>query len=511
MQNRKIMKKTVRFGCISFAFAVLLAGSTTATNLKEVSKQWALSLRNSVIQSQLPSISQRVGFRSAAVTKIRMDSMVLDGVESDTGMFLVDQKNVFQYNAYGQMTLSETYLRRDDNGNWDLDEKTTSTFDPYGYKMCDTLFRKSSNNNSMFASEVSEYRFDSNGLKRMESKKHKSGETYAWTGDYREEYFYDLRNRINLQLSYALVNASTWELVRKKENSYDAQDHLLSECSYYWSAPSENWIGLSKKEHYINGLQDTAVYEWAYYPLQSQWAQTNKALLRYDAGGHLTYRDKFIWNGDSSRWMLTSKDEFTYDPYGNKTLEASYSKDTSALGWKPESKEEWSFDEKGNLLSATIFEFPMENNEWWFSLTVTYQYDMNHRADEVVGAFRPGDLDMPYFYLITGGKAFYHIVGMESSTEGGTFTLYYSPMDVAGFTTNRTDATWYYNSTTRMLTFDPSTVPSSIQLYDLQGRQVLSRQNSTETTMSLKEVRKGLYLIRFDVDGTVQQGKLVVN
>ncbi len=501
------MKNTFRSGCITLAYITLLVTSASASKMEETKMQWYHQLRNTLIVQQKPAKSL---LRNTTVSKLRLDSMVIQGVGSEAEMSASDQKTVYHYNAYGQIILTEIFDQIDGSGNMLMSERTTNAYDARGFMKSDTTYELDTETDQLFARKILDYRFDAKGVKLMENCRSKSCEACTWQGDYGDEFVYDAKGRLAVKISNNLTDSDTWTAGRKMEYSYDANGFLITETEYYQDTYRKQWTGLTRLEHSLDSLhRDTTVLTYFFYPLDNVWSLGNRDQLTYDADGHLIRRD--ITNWSNNQWSLNGKYEYIYDTNGNRILEIHSGWSTGTKEWVPSYREEWSFDNKGNLLTQTHFEELGDNHQWTYSVQSSYQYDMNLRSEEVVWPFKPGEFDMPFINVLCSGKLSMRVAETDTLIDFAKINLFYSPMDVLGVKSiSSSTPPWLYNPTTRSLTFGASVSTSTMQLYDLQGRLVLSRQVSGNSSIPLNECSKGLYLIRLNKGKVVIQGMMMV-
>lgn len=520
------MKYTSRSACIALACTALFSITVTATNLKEATKQWTRPIRNTVLQNQAPTVTQRVGLQRNAVSKHRLDSMVVQGIEVDSGTSVNNQKNTYHYNSYGQIIRSETFDHKDENGNWVIDEKTVSTYDSFGYKLADTTYSRDLETNQLYSNDIREYRYSSKGLLLMESCITRFFVEDSWRGEYKEEYQFNENDLLVRQLSYSLKDngvviiplpnnlndSDTWVLIRKRECAYDASGTLITETQYYRDIIEEMWVGYERKVHAYDALlRDTSIYSYNGYSPEDLWSLSNRERIHYDTQGNIIRRNQDRWIEDSKRWIEEDKKEYAYDQRGNKLQYTRFGMDTNTKEWALNYREDWTYDEKGNTLTDTYLSDIMENRLSWIEMRSTYVYDHSIPSDKVVWPFKFEEFDMNVFNMLTGGKLSIYYAETDSVIDLATIAIYYSPMEVLGNqSTKGVIAPWLYNTSTKSLSFDSSIVPTSVQLYDTQGRQVFYSQGMSSTTLSLNDLKKGLYLMRLIVDGKVQRGKLMV-
>lgn len=493
----------MRLGCVAFVLLVV-----TAINAETIDRQVLVNKWIDSMMKRTEANYTKCLLRNASVQKLRLDSMTFKEGSNEIGMVVQFNKMLFHYNQYGLLTSLDHFWDEDSTGNPLPYERSVYAYDSFGYLTADSSYERSDDDVHLFLRNVIQYRFSSKGVLLMERSKSRSNEFASWTGDNGEEYEFDERGRLARQVTSILTDNDNWIVVRKKDFTYHTSDNLLSEIRFYWDQSSNEWIGMDKKDHFYDFLhRDTMVLSYNYYPLQTRWALASRDLNRYDVGGHLLERLNTNWNETTSEWSDNGKDEYAYDAQGNRILEARFGMNTGTKTWEPNSREEWSFDIFGNVLSNVVFSNVQDDQSWWMKTITDHQYNLDVRAEDIVWPFTPEDL--PICNQLTSMRLTWAFPALDTSLVMAIIAFHYSPMDVMGVTARITDGTdWMYEPASKTLIFKTVMNQAKVQVFDLQGRCLLNR--AVNDRLSLMELKKGMYLIRLNVDGRVQRGKLVV-
>jgi len=493
----------MRFGCVAFVLFIVTAINAETMDRQVLVNKWIESMMKRTETNATRSL-----LRNASVQKLRLDSMTFKEGSNEAGMVVQFNKMIFHYNQYGLMTSNDHFWAEDSIGNPVPYERSVYVYDSFGNMTADSTFERSEDDTQLFLRNVVQYRFSSMGVLLMKRSKSRKNEFASWTGDSGEEYEFNEHGKLSRQVSSILSGNDNWTVARKKDFNYDASDYLQSEIQYYWDQNSNDWIGLDKRDYFYDTLhKDTMDLSYNYYPLQTRWALASRGLNRYDAGGRLLERLNTNWNESTSEWYDNGKDVYAYDAQGYRILAARFGMNTGTNTWEPISREEWSYDLFGNMLSNTTFSNVQDDQSWWMKTITDYQHNLDVRTEDMVWPFLPEDL--PTFNQITGMRLTWAFPALDTSVVLAFVTFHYSPMEVMGATSMKTDVPdWLYEPATKTLLFKTGMNQAKVQVFDLQGRSLLSR--SVNDRLSLSGLKKGMYVIRVTSKKGLEQRKLMM-
>jgi hypothetical protein len=93
-------------------------------------------------------------------------------------------------------------------------------------------------------------------------------------------------------------------------------------------------------------------------------------------------------------------------------------------------------------------------------------------------------------------------------------TIYYSEQYVDGIHDNSEQAIKIYpNPATDAVTFDLNneTAKATVELFDLQGRRLVTEEFSGSLRLPVNHFSKGLYVYKIHYNGKIQNGKIIID
>lgn len=250
---------------------------------------------------------------------------------------------------------------------------------------------------------------------------------------------------------------------------------------------------------------------------------------QYDENGNMIHHDMYL-----GTWGLFETADYTYDENDNCTLIVSYSEGFSGE-FEPSNMVEYTYNADGFLVEEKSYYY---YNGWVLSTHVVYtrdennnitveenldqygsalerheyEYDMNILFDEVVPFVNPeGEMPNPERTVNARNKDKYWTLN-----DGGTLTYvcdyyyYYKEIEGTGVTENVADDVKIYpNPVNDVLTVEASGF-RFVEIFDLAGRCVASREVNGIADIDMSQVAKGVYFVKMnDENGTVTR-KVVV-
>lgn len=467
------MNNTVRSACIAFVITVFLAGSASAINREDAIKQAHTTFRNVVVKNQSFQKPLQSRLRSSAVSKLRLDSMVI--YSDDSLEFGIDSKIQFEYNSFGQLT----------------------------YQCMSSM---SNDTDSIESMESMVYVYNSNGMMSSDSSFLWDTEKKQWIRGGYNDYVYDIKGKL-LQQIEAFVNFST--SFSKTTFSYDETGKQLNQTRYL-SEDKNQWSLEDKQDFTYNSnglLASTTKCSWEIY--DNSWLFYAKTEYNYDDKGKDTLTVIYRWNNSTDKWMNDGKVENTYDANGFKTKAVTYELTDGTLSMTKDSKAEYTFDNKGNLLSEEVYSWDEDSLFWTGYIATNYTYDLNIGIEDIIIPFQLNDFAI--YNKLTGGVIRFWADLLQDWIPIANVSCYYSSMEVMSLPRAvSTKSSWFFNTKNNVLSLDAANVPASLQLFDLQGRKVASYRNLSITSLSLNHLKSGMYLIELEAKGIKERGKLVV-
>ncbi len=373
-----------------------------------------------------------------------------------------ENKYDFSYNDNNLMdeviyyTLSDGEYQIDGKGTYEYDSNGNMTY-YYEYN-----YDESTGEYETSAEYMETYTYDSNNNMLTETDKYKSNGSWI-TDDYNDiTYDYDTDGSCvvtNLDYSY---DSDSGELVKDDKDvySYDADGNFIDYYGYGWGG--------------------------------SDWE-----LVNYIAEGDAEFNS----DGNLKQYIFTMSDgsknkgENTYDSYGNCLTTLYYSYDEDAGAWVADmDKMTYEYDFEylfSDLLAPVIGELIYPEVSVWYDYPTlvntvynkpTYTVDWDDDDED-------GELEM-------GSRTLYIYADIVTTSvktiESDEVTIYPNPV-----------------STNAKVTFSSSASVALVDLYNVQGTKVLSKEIENGSSIEMEEMAKGVYLYQINVDGVVTTGKLV--
>ena len=245
----------------------------------------------------------------------------------------------------------------------------------------------------------------------------------------------------------------------------------------------------------------------------SQWVNSDKSEYTYDANGNLTVRIYSYWNSGTSQWVNSDLEEYTYDANGNPTVRIYSGWNSETSQWVNSSKYEYTYDANGNPTVEIYSLWNSETSQWENSDKSEYTYDLSYGLNDLIlpnlNYFVPD-----YSNLIVNKPVdfidYNYIDGSWVNVWKGTY--YYSTVNVTSVSDlSKQVYSIYPNPVLDRLNFNiqHSNNTFTFELYDSQGRKLISKEIINNSQLNLEGLTKGIYLYNLIIDGEIQSGKLI--
>lgn len=402
--------------------------------------------------------TQSTMHKSTRAIKHRLDSLILKTWDDSTTQWFDDQKHELLYSGNHNLIQQVRYAWDGSTSQWVTNMKYELTND----------------GNCYFTQEI-RYLWDDS--------------TSQWDNYSKNEYTYDGNCNWTKFVHYAWDDStSQWDNYWKIENTYDGNSNRTQQLEYHWDESTSQWLFFKKHEYTYDGNNNMEQQFWYYWDeITSQWVVSRKYEYTYDGSGNLA--DKLRYNRDesTSQWVVFSKWEYTYDVNGNQQefwyfQEIRYSWDESTSQWDNYSKSEFSYDTTYSINDLIFPSYPSYGDEVSFKFKLIdklrYMWDdsnnnwVNHR------------------------KIIYH----------------YSEQEVGNISNiAREKISLYPNPVFECLNFSFTGKNNSavFELYDIQGRKLLTKKINNNEQINLDFLNRGLYLYNIYIDGNNNSGKLI--
>ncbi len=364
-------------------------------------------------------------------------------------------------------------------------------------------------------SDKSEYTYDANGNLTVRIYSYWNSGTSQWVNSDLEEYTYDANGNPTVRI-YSGWNSETsqWVNSDKYEYTYDANGNPTVEIYSLWNSETSQWENSDKYEDTYDANGNPTVRIYSYWNSEtSQWENSDKYENTYDANGNTTVRIYSLWNSETSQWENSDKFEYTYDANGNPTVEIYSYWNSETSQWENSSKSEYTYDANGNPTVEIYSLWNSETSQWENSDKSEYTYDLSYGLNDLI---LPNlDYFVPdYSNLIVNKPVdfinYNYIDGSWVNVWKGTY--YYSTVNVTSVSDlSKQVYSIYPNPVLDRLNFNiqHSNNTFTFELYDSQGRKLISKEIINNSQLNLEGLTKGIYLYNLIIDGEIQSGKLI--
>ena len=322
---------------------------------------------------------------------------------------------------------------------------------------------------------------------------------FDWT-QWKSEYTYINEGLWDTEI-YSVMENNRWLPSDKSEFKYDENGNLIREQHFKWE--DENWIPYYNLENYIGatGLIDSVITS----RFDSAWHNESRRVYTYD-GENIT--ELLISRFNNEQWENNSKYEYVYNSDGQLTSETLRGKTTFeyegdrvisqtnySAGWGGgdmsfDGKTEFHYNSNGEMVSKTTSIY--NESEWIVRDEYANRFDSEKKAAEMMGCEAYWNLNSSYFTSDLGESLpiTYRWLDAKvvSSTADTQFTLYYSDMlDLE----ENTSELKVFTANGDLKVESPT--PTDIVIFDLLGRSVAQKN---QTTSFLIRLKPGLYVVK---------------
>jgi hypothetical protein len=460
-----------------------------------------------------------------------------------------------QNQTYNNLSTRETKQRLDSiiqkiwtNNNWETSHKETCEFDPYSNNILYFIYYWDNGSQTWIPTYKEEYSFNAQNYMTVRTAFQWDINNELWIPSNKWELTPDINGNTTVKISYFWnTGNSEWDPIYKQEMSYDSYQHLTSRVIYSWVVNTSQWVEDEKSEYVFSesGLL-IGETDWNWDTNNNQWAYNHKTEYVYDNWEKLILVYFYDWDTGNNQWVYSIKEEYSYDAAGNNTLVMSYNWVTSNSTWLTSTKEVSIFNSNNKMTNKRTYSWDNNNNVWLDQHLYIFAYDFagNRVLDEsyywdLINFMWHGqtkntltfnndytyeDLLLPYIYTGQPFEIYFsHMLDQTMRYSWNQQThqwdvssnsvLYYSEQNVNAIHDNPEQIINVYpNPVTDNVTFklDNKSGTATVELFNIQGKEVLSEHFTGSSCLSLTHLTAGLYFYQLNVDGMIYNGKLIV-
>ena len=358
----------------------------------------------------------------------------------------------------------------------------------------------------------------------------------SWENNYKRTFTYDANNNLVSEKSYYRDSSTTsWEFSSSETYVYNAANRVVS--STYESFDVSGNISYGYKSNYTyngnNQVTESIDLEFTngvwVNQYKSTYAYTNGKITsvvgqdwngsswvyvtdgdQQDASSKITISygandlvSEFIYaDWDGSSWSLVDKELYTYNT--NNKIARIISYDWNGAAYETYFKEEYTYDANGNLILEKSFDY--SNGSYELSYETSYTFDSTQMMSSFTHPFK----DQFGFDALTGQENFYvnKILGYEEEDYRTTYNYGEATASVKDFSS--IDFAVFPNPTSSILKIDDTSFTlKNIELFNVLGKKVFV---STKNEINIAHLVNGVYLLKIESEkGNVVTKRIIKN
>lgn len=350
--------------------------------------------------------------------------------------------------------------------------------------------------------------------------------TSQWKIYKRSIYAYDQDgNKIEMLRYTWQQSRSNWEML-KDEYLYDLNANLTEQTEYSWDTISGQWMNNTR---WINAydnegiLDTTTIVRWD--PSDEKWINSFRNVYTLDGKGNIYEMISYNWNNSLSQWEYQYKYETVYDTCDRQILSLTYKVDKTVTQWINYSRSEWEeCDTEGNYLKCNYFDWDTAMDQWLISIKYSYTYNSGGKIICQIGSVYNETTELweesskyEYKYNGVGNETLFTISFWNESQAqwigSSKRTSYYLASPSTGITNSENpNLIWYPVPAKDFIKIEMKGMYNTVmvELFDLNGRKVISQDLNFDNRISAGQLKNGVYLIRISCDNNVFSEKIVI-
>ncbi len=423
-------------------------------------------------------------------------------------------KSKYSYDPDGRKTESLTSIWDKTTTDWVNSEKITSIYDANGTLLKDEIFVWDTTQNNWVTNAFNRFEYDENGYVNLQELV------------IEEFFFHFLIEYVNDSNGNELeVISWNWDFMTntyfpmlKNTHTYSLDGNELSWSHYTWDATNSDWL-ISWKRNYQYDENGFLIYSDGF--LQNE--TLNKLLIRWNnmyvnnADGNPIFKSSMKRQSATDEWTNDYKEHYTYDSQKRKNYIDRFNWNSIANDWVGDFKEIKNYDDSWNFLLHSRQNYDTLSHQWVDEFKEEYSYDLSIEFSSISypSEWPSGSLSNLYYYDQYNNAMLQNVYSEIKDGQLKTsqkFTFYYSSKITTALTEIKDEAVIVYpNPATDFVKFEihNASVLSRIELYDMQGRKVISKWLPPTNQISLRHLKTGAYLYKLIQGREIKQGKII--
>ncbi len=448
--------------------------------------------------------------------KQKLDSIVLNDTDTED-----NEKITFHYDALGNLSEYADW-EIGDKGDWTMDFKTNFFYTAKG-KLDSTLFFAPDSLGKIIPVYIEKYFYTAGGKIDRLLGAYYNTDNEKWIWSEKVVFNYDSSGRLVARIQYYNnVNQTTdkttadWFQNGKITYSYDTLGNLVLKTEYLWNL--DKWVADTKTEYTFSNRKVTEQVESFWNSASGSWSNSHKYDYSYDGQERFVREIDYAMLSGESDWTKRSLVMLKYDSVGNFGMETDYQWDAARASWHFSAKTIFSYDNTYSFSDLVLPVYVLADLGGVGNHSSNKSAAQSEKTNE---SFDPADdvEPVPADFRLYFVHMWISAIDYDWNTTSGSWaktdkiSLYYSKFDVTGV----------HKTKIRHLEILPNpasgyitvTLPRQdarnflFELFDVQGRKVLSEKVANHARINLQYLQNGVYFYRAVFRGEKYSGKIL--
>lgn len=410
-----------------------------------------------------------------------------------------DYKTSWTQDINGNETIETNWSWDSVLNDWIFKTKMVSKYELQGNQTSKQIFIWDVDAQSWVNKSKIEFEYDANGYVILESAFNWDSEKSIWVNDYKQEFLNQTgengKNVISIKDIWE-VETNSWVHLYKNEMDKDLLNNTTKSLISVWLSDSETWQESSKSEYVYS--QNNIMLENNYTKVidSDQWVGGFQYTYEYDEQGNRVAQVFYNWDLTSNLWVSINKEEKKYDLSNRLIMSLSYRIwDTNTGTGIGSSGYEFKYDDQGNKVQyITYFGWDYPNNTWLEVKKEDWIYDIYNNLTEYLYSMWDAGTKL---WVYTGKVNYFYSVPEASPNSSEELS---------------DEIEFYPNPASNLVTFNikDKSKPVYIELYDLMGRKVFSKNLSDTYQLNVSFLKNGVYTYVVTQNEELKRGKIII-
>lgn len=434
----------------------------------------------------------------------------------DDGEYPEYDKETYTYNAQGLLTEEIDYNKEMDS--WVPNYKETLSYNENSKPIEYIEYSWDTETSQWQPSYKYTIQYHANGYVSQRAEYNWDSEFEVWVASNRTTATYNSNSKPITEIE-EYWTGENWVYSEKTEFTYNANGYKSIETEYYWNEGTSAWIN-EDKSNYTYNESNNLTQRISYYWETGNWTENGKITLAYDTNGKLVENAHYYMS--EGNWTGEYKGAYSYNASGNIIGYSDYSWDNA--DWMEDYRGTISYDSNSNLVEMFSTKWNSETSTWENSSRKEYVRDNSYTYNQILFPFGAFD----YMWDINDNDdefdlvddSFYFSTMLNASNEykwdsslsdwllRSNESFVYSDFTPTAVSIVSNQIGLYPNPATNYVIVEAEN--GFVELFDLQGRKVLSHSLNSGNRVSTQQLTSGIYIYSVNANGIISRGKLIV-